>query len=129
MEHFPLEMEVVHAKSVPELPNYLKQAQTVNTRPIYKFDPTRMLRDRQYGSDISDGEMDFQRFLAVFNERSSTSLEESQCLALKQALMNRVSIIQGICTDIFFCMFLVSQYYDISRLSASDTGIVFNGLD
>ena len=97
MENFPLQKEVIYAKPVPELPDYLKQAQTVNTRPIYKSDPRSKYRDLESAGDISKGEMDFQRFLQVFNVHSSTSLEASQCVALKQALMNRLSIIQGTC--------------------------------
>ena len=95
MENFPLQQEVVHAQSTDDLPDYLKQAQTVNTRPIYKSHSRRLLRDWQSPNDITNGEMDFRRFLEVFNKHSSTCLEASQCEALKHALMNRLAIIQG----------------------------------
>ena len=98
MENFPLQAEVIHARSARKLPDYLEQAQTVNTRPIYKSDPRDRLRDWESGNDISKGEMRFQRFLEVFTRHSSTSLEASQCEALKHALTNRLAIIQGMNT-------------------------------
>ena len=95
MESFPLQAEVIYARSARKLPDYLEEAQTVNTRPIYKSDPRNRLRDWESGNDISKGEMSFERFLEVFNQHSSTSLEASQCEALKHALVNRLAIIQG----------------------------------
>ena len=112
MENFPLQQEVIYARSTPDSPDYLKQAKTVNTRPIYKSDPKSRLRDWQSGNDISKGEMDFQRFLEVFNIYSSTSLEASQCGALKQALMSRLAIIQGTVT-IIVSMIVVSTFEDM----------------
>ena len=95
MENFPLQAEVIYARSTRKLPDYLEQAQTVNTRPIYKSNPKDRLRNWESGNDISKGEMGFQRFLEVFNRHSTTSLEASQCEALKHALTNRLAIIQG----------------------------------
>ena len=102
IENFPLQREVIYARSTSNLPDYLKQAKTVNTRPIYKSDPRCRLRDWHSGNDISKGEMDFQRFLEVFNTHSSTSLEASQCQALKHAFTNRLAILQGTDTIILF---------------------------
>lgn len=94
MENFPLKDEVVHSRSTSDLPEYLKQANTVNTRSIYQLKSTRFM-DWEFRDDIANGEMNFQRFLDVFDVHSNTSLEKSQCVALKQALMNRLAIIQG----------------------------------
>ena len=96
MENFPLKAEIVHGRS-PAQPDYIQQAETVNTSPIYQADSSKKRFWNLFVSpnDISDGEMDFQRFLEVFNVHSSTSLEASQCEALKQALVNRLAIIQG----------------------------------
>ena len=93
MENFPLQREIIYARETSDLPDYLKQAETVNTKPIYKANVRSGLRE--FSEDISKGEMNFRRFLEVLNIDSSTSLEESQCKALKQALMNRLAIIQG----------------------------------
>lgn len=104
MENFPLQAEVIYATRKPQLPNYLNHARTVNTSPIYKADPRL-----RFGSvnDISNGEMEFVRFLEIFNRHSSTSLEASQCEALQQALMNRLAIIQGMSKVIFALLSII----------------------
>ncbi|XP_028413034.1 NFX1-type zinc finger-containing protein 1-like [Dendronephthya gigantea] len=93
MENFPLQREIIYARETPGLPDYLKQAETVNTKAIYKAHVRNGLREIY--DDITKGEMNFRKFIEVLNIDSSTSLEASQCLALKQALMNRLAIIQG----------------------------------
>ena len=95
MENFPLKAEIIQASRTPHVPDYLQQTETVDTSPIYKDDPSTNRHSCISPNDISNGEMDFRRFLEVFNIHSSTSLEASQCGALKQALMNRLAIIQG----------------------------------
>jgi hypothetical protein len=96
MENFPLKSEVIHG-TTPQQPDYIQNAKTVDTSPIYQNDPSRKRFRHSFISpnDIFDGEMDFGRFLEVFNVHSRTSLEASQCEALKQALVNRLAIIQG----------------------------------
>ena len=102
MENFPLQAEVVYANKTSQLPNYLQQADTVDTSPIYKEDTSRrgFFASWMSPNDISNGIMDFARFLEVFNAHSSTSLEASQSEALKEALTNRLAIIQGKKTQI-----------------------------
>ena len=111
MENFPLQKEIIYAKSSLELPNYLKEVQTVNTCPIYETNPSIRFRNWQSGSDISKGEMNFPRFLETLNVQSSTCLESSQCIALKQALMKRLAIIQGTHTSpaFFYSIFSFNQ--------------------
>ncbi|XP_028413718.1 NFX1-type zinc finger-containing protein 1-like [Dendronephthya gigantea] len=97
MESFPLQAEVVYADKTSQQPNYLRHANTVDTSPIYKESPSKrgFFASWMSPNDISNGTMDFARFLEVFNAHSSTSLEASQTEALKQALTNRLAIIQG----------------------------------
>jgi hypothetical protein len=104
IENFPLQREVIYARHVSQLPSYLQQAETVDTSPIYKEGPSTSWYRHSWMSpnDISNGTMEFQRFLEVFNVHSSTSLETSQCVALKEALVNRLAIIQGRNTLLFY---------------------------
>ncbi|XP_028410574.1 NFX1-type zinc finger-containing protein 1-like [Dendronephthya gigantea] len=95
MENFPLQAEVVFADKTSQQPNYLQQANTVDTSPIYKESPSTDGMEASSLNEISKGTMEFARFLEVFNAQSSTSLEASQSEALKQALTNRLAIIQG----------------------------------
>ena len=97
MENFPLQAEVIHATATAQLPDYLQQAETLDTSPIYEEIPSRsrFLFSMFSPNDICNGRMEFKRFLEVFNRHASTSLEASQCEALKHALMNRLAIIQG----------------------------------
>ena len=97
MENFPLQAEIIYADKTSRQPNYLQQADTVDTSPIYKKNPSkeRIEDSCMFPDDISDGTIEFARFFEVFNAHSSTSLEASQFEALKQALTNRLAIIQG----------------------------------
>ena len=50
------------------------------------------------------GRMNVERFLAVFNSNSESSLEASQCGALIHALTNKLAVIQGT------CVFIMAHY-------------------
>ena len=93
MENFPLLAEVIYATATAQLPDYLQQAETLDTSPIYKEKPCFFPMFSP--NDICNGRMEFERFLEIFSLRTSTSLEASQCEALKHVLMNRLAIIQG----------------------------------
>ena len=97
MENFPLQQEVIYARNSSQLPDYLQKAATVDTSTIYqeKTSQNSSWFSLISPNDISNGTMGFSRFLEIFNVNSSTLLEPSQCQALKQALMNRLAIIQG----------------------------------
>ena len=97
VENFPLQAEIVYANKTSQPPNYLQQADTVNTGPIYKEDTSKEIFEDSCMStdDVCDGTVEFARFLEVFNPHSSTCLEASQSEALIHALTNRLAIIQG----------------------------------
>ena len=100
MENFPLQAEVVYARSTEQLPDYLQRAETLDTSSIYEESSSKprflfSLFSLFSPNDICNGRMEFKKFLEIFNSDSSTSLEASQCAALKHALKNRLAIIQG----------------------------------
>ena len=97
MENFPLQAEVIYGRSTEQLPDYLQRAETLDTSSIYKGSSSkpRFLFSMFSHHDICNGRMEFKKFLEIFNLHSSTSLEASQCAALKHALKNRLAIIQG----------------------------------
>ena len=119
MENFPLNQEVIYARNSSQLPDYLQKAATVDTSTIYLEKPSQNSSWFSLISpnDISNGTMEFSRFLEIFNVNSSTLLEPSQCQALKQALMNRLAIIQGAYSDQrLFCRYLVSTFVCLKLL-------------
>ena len=84
MVNFPLQQEVIFAKSSSESPRYLEEAETL--------DPTSVIQNAK--NETSDERMEVKKFLEVFKD-CQTFLEESQSDALVHVLQRRLAIIQG----------------------------------
>lgn len=120
MENFPLRKEIVNATSSSELPEYLQQAESLDVSPIYKQKHSQSLYFYT-PNDITNGRMDFERFLNVFDKYSSTTLEGSQCSALRLALTKRLAIIQGKFYVLSLSLFIKSinfYYFQVHQVVA-----------